>query len=169
MPILRAPSLISMAMFACIPTFGCVGLQSPRSSPGGHPMPAAYFDSIRASEAESAARDWDSVDKSLDKDEAEALKAIRATLGKANGGEGSTTASVAIKELRTAQITLRIEPSASSDGPAKDPDALGLHDSFTERAQNLSRKVSEKTATPAERKGLQSGSKYMMKITDLKM
>jgi hypothetical protein len=137
----------------------------------GYVVPKESQDALRKSDATTFAESDRATDEQLDRLEKETLKAIRVSRGKEAAYPGSPTpepSSTTILALRKASVKLRIERVTDTDGRAIADDYLQVKDSFTDRVQVLSRKMVEKTATPAEQKELQEGAKLVPKLNELK-
>jgi hypothetical protein len=135
-------------------------------------IPKESKDLVRKSFADAYAQSVDSEQESLDKLEKETMKALRVSLGKEpawQGGQAGESASTALRAVKAAKLKVRLEPITDGEGKAVNDDFLQLKDSYTDRAQALSRKMIEKTATKAEMKEMQDGAKYSMKLMDLRM
>ncbi len=175
----NATSLALLFTLLSTAGLGCGMLAPGAHSPGSaQPNAAAYQvpqeskDTARAQEKKSFAMSEDAEDEDLDKLEKDVLKAANVALGKrpiSAGGMTPESSSTVAKALRTSGIKVRIEPVTNEDGNAVADNFVQLKDSYTDRVQQLSRKLAEQRATPAEMKEVQSGSKYVMKLNDLRM
>jgi hypothetical protein len=104
--------------------------------------------------------------------EKDLVKALKLALGQQPQSPGlppPESSSTVVKELRAAKIKLYLEPVVDQDGKPVADQFLQVKDSYTDRVQQLSRKMMEKKATPAETKEVTSGAKYAMKLQDIKM
>ncbi len=107
----------------------------------------------------------------VERAEKDLVKALQQALGKQAAAPGMPppeSASVAFKAIRDGKIKVRLEAVVDQDGHPLNDNFLQLKDSYTDRVQQLQRKMVEKTATPAEMKEIQSGAKYAMKLSDLR-
>lgn len=107
----------------------------------------------------------------LDKPEEDVKKALELSLGRIpayQGGQNPYPASQSITELRKAKIDIRIEPVVDQNGKPVANDFVQLKDSYTDRVQELSRKMAEQKASKKEMKELQDGAPHMVKLNDLR-
>lgn len=107
----------------------------------------------------------------LDRTEQEIKKALELSLGKIpayQGGQNPYPASTSITELRKGKIELRIEPVVDQNGKPVGDNFVQLNDSYTDRVQELSRKIQEQKASKKEMQELQDGAKYAVKLGDLR-
>ena len=107
----------------------------------------------------------------IDRMEKDLVKALKFALGQQPAAPGMPppeTSSSVVKALRKANIKLRIEAVTDQDGRAVNDNFLQVKDSFTDRVQQLSRKMAEQTATAAEKREIMDGAKHVMKLNDLK-
>jgi hypothetical protein len=159
-------------------TLGC-GMLMPQQSGAGSPqqgqptytMPKESQDLVRKQEAAAYSAADDAEDEQLDKLEKDSLKALRVALGKEaawQGGQPGESSSAALVAIKKAKMKVRLEPVTDGDGKAVNDDFFQLKDSFTDRVQQLQRKIAEQKATKAEMKEIQDGSKQIMKINDLR-
>ncbi len=98
-------------------------------------------------------------------------KALKIALGKESvtpGAPPPESSSTVVKGLREAKIKVRLEPVVDQNGHPVNDNFLQLKDSYTDRVQQLSRKISEQKATKAEMKEVQDGAKHVMKLNDLR-
>jgi hypothetical protein len=99
-------------------------------------------------------------------------KALKFALGKealSPGAPPPESSSTVVKGLGEAKIKVRLEPVVDDKGHPVSDNFLQLKDSYTDRVQQLSRKISEQKATKAEMKEVQDGAKHVMKLNDLRM
>jgi hypothetical protein len=164
-------------------TLGC-GMMVPHAPQGGggggdaqpdhsnYTIPKESQDTVRKQEQAAYARADDAEDEELDKQEKASLKALKIALGKESRspgqppGDSSSTALIGIKK---AKMKVRLEPVVDGDGKAVNDDFFQLKDSFTDRVQQLQRKIVEQRASKAEMREIQEGSKQVMKLNDLRM
>ena len=107
----------------------------------------------------------------IDRMEKDLVKALKFALGQQPAAPGMPppeTSSSVVKAHRKANIKLRIEAVTDQDGRAVNDNFLQVKDSFTDRVQQLSRKMAEQTATAAEKREIMDGAKHVMKLNDLK-
>jgi len=172
-------ALGSLALLFATSSLGCAfmtpqgGAADPSDDkPSNHfAIPKESKDIVRKSEQDAYLRGIEAEQEQLDKNEKDALKALNVALGKQpawQGGAMPDSSSTALKALKTAKFKLRIEPITDGDGKAVNDDFLQLKDSYTDKMQTLQRKMIEKTASKAEMREMQEGSKYIMKLTDLR-
>jgi hypothetical protein len=107
-------------------------------------------------------------DEMLDRQEKAALKVLNRTL--ARDGSAPESSSTVALALRHSPVHVRLEPIADEEvrGVVGD-NFLQLKDSYTDRVQQLQRKMVEQGLSKAERKEILRGAKYMMKVSDLRM
>jgi hypothetical protein len=142
------------------------------STPPKYVVPKESQELLRKGEQDAYAKADDAADEELDRQEKAALKAIKVALGKEASFQGGPTpeaASTAIKSIRAAKLKLRLEAVTDADGKAVNDDFLQVKDSFTDRVQQLNRKITEGKASKAEMKEIQKGAKQAMKLNDVKM
>jgi hypothetical protein len=107
----------------------------------------------------------------IERMEADLVKALKGSLGQQAPSPGlppPEPSSAIIEELTRAKIKLRLEPVVDQEGRPVNDHFLQLKDSFTDRVQVLSRKMSEGKATAAEKKEMQEGARHVGKINDLR-
>lgn len=146
--------------------------QEQASAPPKYVVPKESQEALRKGEQDAYARADEQADEELDRQEKAALKAIRVALGKEASFQGSPPpepSSSAIKSIRAAKLKLRLEAVTDADGKAVNDDFLQVKDSFTDRVQQLNRKIAEGKASTAEMKEIQKGAKQTMKLNDVKM
>jgi hypothetical protein len=177
MSISRAVTISALITLAS----GCGGNRAPAAAPATSSAATAtgpkieisdaQRDIVRKGESSGDAAAADAADQQASKYEKDLLKAMNMALGKQPsfpGGPMPEPASTVVKALRTAKIKLRVEPVVDSDGEPVANNFVQVKDSFTDRVQQLSRKMAEQTASKAEIKEIQSGTKYIMKLQDIK-
>ena len=156
---------------------GCVAGSGPSRRPGAdatldaYRIPEAKKDEIRAKDkAETAKKEADD-EEALEEREKAALEALRQVLGKASahGGRAPESSTTVVTALRKTPIKVRIEPMTNDEGKAVSDDFVTLKDSYTDRVTALQQKIVEQTASRAEMKEIQDGSKYLLKVGDLRM
>jgi hypothetical protein len=131
-------------------------------------------DAVRKQEAqaeEMEAKMGNLEEQQLESAETDMTKALKVALGKESVSPGAPppdSSSTAVKALRDAKIKLRIEPVVDANGKPVNDNFLQLKDSFTDRVQVLSKKISEQKATKAEMKEVQEGAKHVAKLNDLR-
>ena len=170
------------ALFATS-TLGCGmlmpqgGAQSGGGSADSQPSHATYTvpkesqDLVRKNEAAAYAAADDAEDQALDRLEKDSLKALKVSLGKEaawQGGQPGESSSAALTAIKKAKMKVRLEPVVDGDGKAVNDDFFQLKDSYTDRVQQLQRKLVEQRASKAEMKEIQDGSKQILKINDLR-
>src|SRR5262249_46644863 len=134
-------------------------------------IPKESQDAVRKQETAAYAAADDAEDEQLDKLEKDSLKALKVALGKEaawQGGQPGESSSSALVAIKKAEMKVRLEPVTDGDGKAVNDDFFQLKDSFTDRVQQLQRKIAEQKASKAEMKEIQDGSKQIMKINDLR-
>jgi len=149
---------LSLSTSAC-GLFGVSGGAAPRAAPN------------RGGEAEMWDRSAASDDEELGDVRKTVEGAMRLAVGKRKGAPPLPEpypAEQSITALRKSPIKLKVVPTKSLDGEPID-NFMRLEDSFTTMMTRLSRKVAEQRATPAEQAMIQSQSKYMIKVSDLRM
>lgn len=107
-----------------------------------------------------------------DKAEQDVVSALKFSLGQQPAMPNMPppeSASATVTALRKANIKLRIEPVTDQNGKAVADNFLQVKDSYTDRVMQLSRKMADGSATPAERKEVTTNAKYAMRLNDLKM
>jgi hypothetical protein len=131
-------------------------------------------DAVRKQEAaaeEMEAKMGNQEEEQIAKAETDLTKAVKVALGKEAMNPGMPTpetSSNAVKAIRDAKIKMRIEQVTDQNGKPVANNFLQLKDSFTDRVQQLSKKISEQKATKAEMKEIQDGAKHVAKLNDLK-
>lgn len=107
----------------------------------------------------------------IDRMEKDLEKALKIALGKqaqTPGMPAPESSSVVLTELRKTPIKLRLEPVVDQDGKPVNDQFIQMKDSYTDRVQQLSRKIAEQKASKAEMKEVQDGAKHVMKLNDLR-
>jgi hypothetical protein len=131
-------------------------------------------DAVRKQEAaaeEMEAKMGNQEEEQIAKAETDLTKAVKVALGKEAMNPGMPmpeTSSNAVKAIRDAKIKMRIEQVTDQNGKPVANNFLQLKDSFTDRVQQLSKKISEQKASKAEMKEIQDGAKHVAKLNDLK-
>ncbi len=147
------------------------GGSQPSPQPG-YTMPKESQDLVRKQEQQAYAHADEAEDEQLDKLEKDSLKALKIALGKESRSPGMApgdSSSVALVAIKKAKMKVRLEPVVDGDGKAVNDDFFQLKDSYTDRVQQLQRKLVEQRASKAEIREIQEGSKQIMKISDLRM
>ncbi len=176
----RASTIFFSSLFLAAFVSGC-GMMMPQqgaspSSSGGSSAPAYTVpkesqDALRKQEQTAYAAADDAADQELDRLEKDALKALKQALGKEGASPGVAppeSSSTALKGIQKGKIKVRLEPIVDGDGKAVNDDLFQLKDSYTDRVQQLQRKLVEQKASKKEMKEIQEGSKHIMKINDLR-
>lgn len=171
---------LSFAFLLATSGLGCAFMAPQGASSGGGAqdkpsnhvvIPKESKDLVRKGEQDAYARGIEAEEERLDKLEKDTLKALRVALGKEapwQGGQVGESSSTALRAIKAAKLKVRLEPVTDGEGKSVNDDFLQLKDSYTDRVQQLSRKIAEQKASKAEMKELQDGSKYMMKVSDLR-
>jgi len=110
-------------------------------------------------------------EQQLEKAETDLVKALKVALGKESQAQGMPapeSSTTVVKALRETKIKMKIQPVVDQNGKPVGDNFLELKDSYTERVQQLSRKIAEQKASKAEMKEVQDGAKHIMKLNDLK-
>jgi hypothetical protein len=134
-------------------------------------VPKESQDAVRKQEQQAYSQADDSADQELDRLEKDALKAVKLALGKDASSPGMPppeSSSTALRGIQAAKMKVRLEPVVDGDGKAVNEDFFQLKDSYTERVQQLQRKIVEHKASKKEMREIQEGSKQIMKINDLR-
>lgn len=164
-------SSTSMACGMFMPPAQNADGQSQASSQPKYVVPKESQDALRKGEQQAYAQADDAEDERLDRMEKDALKSIKLALGKESQMQGlppPESSSTALKSIKAAKMKVRLEPVTDADGKAVNDDFLQLKDSFTDRVMQLNRKIAEGKASKAEIKEIQTGSKQIMKLNDLR-
>jgi hypothetical protein len=167
--LLLATSTIGCGML--MPQGGATPESQPTSSQPKYVVPKESQEALRKGEQQAYAQVDDQQDETLDRLEKDALKSIKLALGQTSQAQGMPppeSSSTALKGLKAAKFKLRLEPVTDADGKAVNDDFLQLKDSFTDRVQQLQRKIAEGKASKAEMKEIQTGAKHIMKLNDLR-
>jgi hypothetical protein len=177
---MKHAALCALVVFASSSsTFGCglvlqqptaLGRASVTSASSTAPSQATK-DRLRKVEKTQADAEESTENDQLDKMEKDAAKALSQALGKAaqfSGGPLPESSSTVVLALRKSPVKVRMEPVTDADGNAFGDNFFKLKDSFTDRLVELQRKLVEQRASKAEKKEVLSGSKYMMKVNDLR-
>lgn len=172
---------LSFAFLLATSGLGCAfmapqGANDPNTSANDKPsnhvvIPKESKDLVRKGEQDAYSQGIAAEEEQLDKLEKDTLKALNVSLGKQaawQGGQVGESASTALKAIKAAKMKVRLEPVTDGDGKAVNDDFLQLKDSYTDRVQQLSRKMAEQKASKAEMKEMQDGAKYSMKLMDLR-
>jgi hypothetical protein len=174
------PARFLLVAFPVLATFGCSLLvpggkaagsaQVTSASPPAGPA-QALKDRVRNADKTQADAEAVVANEELDKAEKSAVGALDQVLGKAPqfaGGPVPESSTAVTLALRKSPIKVRIEPVTDADGNAFGDNFLRLKDSFTDRLMELQRKLTEQRASKAEKKEVMNGSKYVMKLSDLR-
>jgi hypothetical protein len=172
-------SILGLSLSVILTSTGCgflmPGAQPANASGSGPAVTSEQKEAVRKQEAEAEkleAQMGDMEGEQTERMEKDLVKALKLALGQqpiSPGMPPSESSSTVVKELRTAKVKLSIEPVVDQDGKPVADQFLQVKDGYTDRVQQLSRKIAEKKATPAEMKEIQAGSKYVMKLQDIKM
>ena len=143
---------------------------SAQSAAAAYKVPEETKTLIRQREKTAYEASESAEDETIDRQEKEALKVLNRALGKVPnfpGGPMPESSSTALLALRKSPIKVRLEQVTDGDGKAVGDNFFQMKDSYTDRVQQLQRKLVEQKASKAEIKEIQDGSKYMMKVGDL--
>jgi hypothetical protein len=170
-------SVASLLMvFLIASTVGCSGLMIAPGAPGqtaarDAAVPKQTNAAVRAMEADAYGPIDAAADERLDKQEREALVAVKLTLGKEKWSESAPApipAAQTIAALRKAGVKLRLEPSTNPINGQQNDDLLALKEPVTERVQTLARKqVEQGRLSRAEQREMQGLTKNAFKLADL--
>jgi len=170
--------LVALVSLAALPLVSGCGMLMPHgygaagASASGYQVPQSSKDAMRAQEKRAYAITdplEDDTEAKLEKDLQKALKYELGREGQVQGVAPPAPASETIKALRAGGIKLRIEPVTNEDGAQVADNYVQLKDSFTDRVKLLQPKLVAGTASPAELKEVQRGSKLSLKLVDLQM
>ena len=115
-----------------------------QSSTAAYKVPQESKDAMRKQEKAAYEMSESAEDEAIDKQEKDARKALNQALGKVApyaGGPMPESSSTATLALRKSPIKLRLEPVTDGDGKAVGDNFFQVKDSYTDRVQQLQRKL----------------------------